>query len=756
MRFVSPRPFILFLMCVAAATVASAGDAPRARLATVRHGINPPVTERDVQTRLMRVASQLGDVPGVLLGHQFFPQSVASGDPHPDSVVVWTRLDDKDVGQSDVPVLLIVTKDRFFQHVVYNNWVMSLAKYDHCIKVKIPGLDPRTSYLYFFAYFKNGVIYLSQLGRTKTAPAPGDDVSVKFAFFSCQDYEGRYYNTYAKLLLDHPDDLDFVAFLGDYIYETTGDPSFQTPVPGRTVDFTDKSGAIQLGDPAHPYYAASSLSNYRQLYSTYRSDPMLQRLHERYPMVAIWDDHEYSNDNHGATATYFDKRKDETDPARRRRAEQVFFEYMPISAGLGSDGTLKIDDPILYPNAKIYQDLRFGANLDLVLTDYRSFRPDVVIPEDGFPGTIVMDRAVLETVLTPAGYGAVKGSLDPYVKIENVPPLQAGATAIATQLYMMSNPFLTQAQAVARAQSVIAGNLSATYLNALFVAVGQPAPFGDAALATMDRGLSYLFCGKRDLYSSTGSRYVIAKDSFDLFSGFKFAMTGGASEDAYGAAQESFIRGTIDNSTATWKVFTSSVSMTPMILDFTNPIIAPMLPPDFPAAFKTRLMIDADEWDGFPHKRQQLLAFLQSVPNSVVISGDIHGSFVADHGKGVFEFTGAAVSSQTLEEEVLGLAMSDPMLSGVPGIDQLVKAVGQIMQISASDPKVSSSQIVYDNPRAHGCVLIEAGKEALTATYLQVDASKVAASYYDQPDALNAMFSTTSFKVQGGTLTKTP
>ncbi len=111
-------------------------------------------------------------------------------------------------------------------------------------------------------------------------------------------------------------------------------PASQLPVPGRAIDFDDKAGAILLGTPDHPYYAASSLDNYRQLYRTYRSDPMLQALHENFPMVATWDDHEYSNDCHGAVATYFDKRKDENDPVRRRRAEQAFFEFMPTAIGI--------------------------------------------------------------------------------------------------------------------------------------------------------------------------------------------------------------------------------------------------------------------------------------------------------------------------------------------------------------------------------------------------------------------------------------
>ncbi|HUK13852.1 MAG TPA: alkaline phosphatase D family protein [Thermoanaerobaculaceae bacterium] len=732
--------------------VASAAPAP---VPKARRHVQPAPEIGDSMARaLYLAATRTLSTSGVLSGPQFFPQSVASGDPRPDSVVLWTRVVDPDLAGQDLPVRVIVTQDPYFAHVVMNQVVVAQAGYDNCVKLLVPGLSPRTTYLYFFVYAKAGTVYLSHLGRTRTAPAPTDTAPVRFAYFSCQDYEGRYYNTYAKLLLDHADDIDFVAFIGDYIYETAGDPASQTPIPGRAIDFTDKAGAILLGAPDHPYYAASSLSNYRQLYQTYRSDPMLQRLHESFPMVATWDDHEYANDCHGAAANYFDKRKDENDPARRRRAEQAFFEYMPITAGLGAAGTLAIDDSILFPNARVYQDLQFGANLDLVLTDYRSFRPDVLVPENAFPGAIVLDKATLQAVLGAQGYAAAAGSLDPYIPIASNPPLQGATIAILTQLYQLSNPFLDAGGAAAAAQAAASGNVSATYLNALFAGAGQPAPFSDADLAAMDRGLSYLFLGKQNLYDSRGSRYVLAKDSFDLLSGYLYAASQGAAEDAFGATQEAWIKQTLTASNAKWKVLASSVSMTPMILDFLNPLIAASLPPTFPAAYRTRLLIDADEWDGFPQRRAELVGFLQSVPGSVIISGDIHGSFVTDHGNGLFEFTGTAVSSQTIEQEVLVLVMADPVLSQVPGIEAVVRLVGLIMQLSSQDPAVSPAKILAQWPSSHGCVVMTAAPDGLTATYYHIDAAQVGNNYYADAASLNSLFQTTTYTVQGGQLTQ--
>ncbi len=745
------------LMVAAAAALALAGVAgagtPRVRSRVVGA---PEISAERVRSELAPAVTSGTPIQGVAQGPQFFPQSVASGDPRPDSVVLWTRVTDPDASGQDVPVRLIVTQDQFFAHIVMNQVFVAKAAYDNCLKVKLAGLAPRTTYYYFFAFYKGGVIYLSRLGRTRTAPAPDDTAPVRFAYFSCQDYEGRFYNTYARILLDHADDLDFVAFIGDYIYETAGDPASQTPIPGRAIDFTDKAGAIALGAPDDVYYAASSLANYRQLYQTYRSDPMLQRLHESFPMVATWDDHEFSNDCHGATATYFDKRTDEYDPTRRRHAEQAFFEYMPITAGLGSDGTLAIDDSILYPNAAIYQTFSFGANLDLVLTDYRSYRADVLVPENAFPGAVALDKATVQAVLGAPGYAAIASSLDPYVAIDSQPGVQAGAVAILTQLYQWSNPFLDAAGAAAAAQQAASGNVSATYLNELFVGAGQPAPFGAADLAAMDRGLSYLLLGKLNLYDSQGSRYVVAKDSFDLLSNYLWAVTQGAAEDVYGATQEAWIKDTLSHSTAAWKVYASSVSMTPLVLDFENPQIAASLPPSFPDAYKTRLLVDTEGWDGFPQRRAELVSFLQSVPGTVIISGDIHASFVSDHGNGLFEFTGAAVSSQTLVQEVGGIVHASPVLSQVAGIDQLVGAIGEILQLSSLDPNVSSAAIADDWPDSHGCVVVTAAPGNLTATYYHIDSSQIGTNYYNDPASLNSLFTTTSFTVQGGMLQEAP
>jgi len=681
-----------------------------------------------------------------------FPQSVASGDPRPDSVILWTRLADPDLPDA---LVVEVATDSQFADVVFTQQLEAEAQYDHCVKVRVDGLTPYTTYYYRFVYGSGAAMEVSPVGRTRTAPAPDSGVPIRFAVVYCQDYIGRFYNAYLKMLLDHDEDVDFVVFLGDYVYETTGNPLDQYPASDRRVEFEDTEGAITLGAPEAPYYAAASLDNYRTLYRTYRGDPVLQQVHERWPMIVIWDDHEFSDDSHGATATYFDGRTDEYDQERRRNAEQAFFEWVPIEVGLGDDGTLAIDDGTLYPTSRIYRDFQFGSLLHLVMTDYRTYRPDHLIPEDAFPGSVMLDEDTLEQVLGEATWQALRQSFDPYVNLEmlGLNILTQTATVIASQAYQMENPALGTSAALALARSRVRGNVSATYLNALFASAGLPAPFNAQAMQLMPRGLSYLYLGKTSLYSAGGSRYMVLNDTYNVLAGALYVATAGLAEDALGGQQQAWLNSVLGSSSSTWKVLASSVSMAPMVLDFTNPLIAAQLPPEFPDQLRTRLKLNVDGWDGFPHMRQELLQTLAAFGNSVVISGDIHATFVSDHGDGVFEFTGPAISSATFGSMVAGFVAADPILGDIEGLDVLIDQLAALLQLSATDDEmVSPSDIVYTTTDRHGYLIVDVTADALTATLQEYPESHTFTSYYDDPDALQDLFEATVFTVQDGQL----
>jgi alkaline phosphatase D len=689
------------------------------------------------------------------LANDFFPQSVASGDPTATSVVLWTRVV-SDTEEEPKLLSLEMATDADFADIVVTREVSAWAVNDSVAKVKVGDLQPYTTYYYRFTY---GGDQVSQTGRTKTAPTPDMDVPVRFAVVYCQDYIGRYYNAYYKMLLDHDEDIDFVVHLGDYIYETTGDPQFQDPDSERKIVFEDSEGAIQLGDDENPNYAAASLSNYRDIYRTYRDDPIFQQVHERWPMLVIWDDHEYSNDAWGATATYFNGRVNEFDTVRKQNSERAFFEWVPIDAGLDADGDLDIGSDDLWPNARIYRDLIYGANLHLVLTDLRTFRPDHLIAEDAFPGSIALDEATLAG-LVGEGWPVLRESFDPYVDMRvlgaGLPIFRQTNNLIIANLLLTENPALDLFTAVRTAEEITNGNVSATFVNLAYQAAGLQAPFPPEVLTMLPRGLSYLLMGKQSAYSSGGSRTQVVKDTFDIYAAARYVETFGAAQEVYGTQQNAWLQGTLLASPATWKVLGHSFMMTPMVIDFTNETIAGLLPPEFPEVYRTKLVINAEDFNGLPQKRQEVLGLLDLVPNSVVISGDIHSTFVTDHKNGTYEITPPAISSSTNGEIVQRVIAADPVLGQIPGIEELLENYALLLQVSAFDPAVSSSDILYAETYTHGYGIFDVSADAMTITMQEISSDEIGTSYYDDPETLQQLFTPVQFTIRDGVIAPGP
>jgi alkaline phosphatase D len=686
---------------------------------------------------------------------EVFPYSVASGDPRADGVVLWTNVD----GDVTVDALRVevATDDGFTNIVVTRDGLAADEAFDHCVKVRVDGLEPSTTYYYRFVATVDSGDVMSSVGRTRTAGSPGDPRPLKVAVIYCQDYVGRWFNSIAKLLRDHDDDIDVVIYLGDYVYETTGDPSFQDPGGERQVVFEDVEGAIPLGPET---LAAKSLANYRTLYRTYRSDPMLQELHERWPVVAIWDDHEFSDDSWGSNGTYFDGLVDEEDTQRKRDAERVYYEWMPIEPGLGADGLFRIDNSNLYPNTGIYRAFRFGQHLDLVMTDYRTYRPDHLIPEDAFPGAIALDEATLEMLLGEA-WPAIRETFDPYIDFDTVgqafPIFRQTVSLILANGYMAAAPGLEFSGALGLAESQLEGDISVTFINELFAAAGlEPVLDAETADAFGGYGLSYLYLGKTGFYTSTGSRYAVIHDAYQLLAAARWLETGGAAQDAFGPQQTGWIFGQLLASTASWRILGNSVMMTPLLVDFTHPAIAGQLPPEFPDQLRTRLGLNVDHFDGFPQKRLEVLGALAMAPNSLVVSGDIHGTFVTDHGNGIFELTPPAVSSGTFQELVERTVANDPILGQIPGLDPLLAQLPLLLQVSTQDDAVVPSDILYAQTDLHGYMVLEIDGEEVVARMMEISADVAFTSYYDTPEALDALFTETAFRISGGQLMPMP
>lgn len=698
-----------------------------------------------------------GDSPSADVVHGF-PQSVASGDPKADSVILWTRVD----GEGLIGVRVQVALDEgFTQLVLDDDTVRALPMHGHCVKVKVVNLEPYRHYYYRF--IAGGMT--SPVGRAKTAATLDMDVPARFAVLNCQDYIGRYYNSLAWLLAQE-NEPDFVLHVGDYIYETAGDPSFQSTDGERQITFADQAGAIQLGSPEAPYYAANSVSNYRDLYNTYRTDPMLQRLHERFSMVAIWDDHEFSDDCHGATATYHDGKQDENSPQRRLNAEQVYFEYMPVDdPRLGDYHEFFPAAEQLYPHGQLYRDLRFGRHFELLALDYRSFRPDHRIPEDAFPGAVVLDRETITAMLEQQypGMGALlyeqqKSLLGPYVDFSQEPwsHYVPGLVLVLAQAYGAEG--LDSTAASQRAVQALSGKVSAFVVRSLLTQYNGAVQLGllqgdllapiddDTYDNVLDRGLAYLHFGKQAFFSEFGSRYGVVKPSYDQYVQFLAAMElqqGQQPENVYGDAQQAWLDQKIMTSTATFLGLASSVSTASLILDLSEQT-------SLPASFQTQFYLNVDHWDGFPTRREILLKTLQARGNSFLCSGDIHAAFVSDHG-GVADFTAPAVSSGTFHTFVA---------DAIPGVaasfsaeqQQLLSAMFVQNLDLALQAAAGFDTLRFAETNRHGFVMVEVTGTQTTATYHLIEEAAVHRSYYDQLDVLAGMMEQKTFVLQNNTL----
>lgn len=273
-----------------------------------------------------------------------FSLGVASGDPLPDGVVLWTRLAPDPValdgrggmpGQT-VPVMWQVAEDPDFRRVVRGGVERATPELAHSVHVEVSGLRPDREYWY---RFRAGREY-SDVGRTRTAPAVGAQLSsLAFAFASCQNYPDGYFTAFRHLA---EEDLDLVVHLGDYIYEGGGQGS--------------------IGRGHLPAVECFSLADYRIRYSQYKSDPDLQACHAVLPWVVILDDHEVDN-NWAADLDGQDNGGPEF-LDRRAAAFQAYYENMPVRRSALPAG----------PDMQLYRRLTYGTLAQFDVVDTRQYR----------------------------------------------------------------------------------------------------------------------------------------------------------------------------------------------------------------------------------------------------------------------------------------------------------------------------------------------------------------------------------------------
>ena len=360
-----------------------------------------------------------------------FPQGVASGDPRPDSVVLWTRIR-RGSSQAAVDFKVQVASDAGFRTIVADREITASFERDHTVRVLVTGLAAGTEYHYRFVAGGDSIS-----GQTQTAPDPTADVQVNLAWVSCQDYGAGHYSAYRQLLIDDAarppaDRIHFVVHLGDVIYETRAD-DFQTAIDEqfKPIALTNPGGKARAippfpsgGGTRGGNSFAVTADDYRLLYRTFLSDPDMQAARARWPFVQVWDDHEFTNDAWQSQSNYSGTSLDEGEQARRLAASQAWFEYVPahLTGATGVPGVTSdakdftpaavqdaaftapdADNFVPEPNnvaaigaLTIYRSLRFGKHVELVMTDQRSYRSDHAIPEELTNNALFFDaRAAL-------------------------------------------------------------------------------------------------------------------------------------------------------------------------------------------------------------------------------------------------------------------------------------------------------------------------------------------------------------------------
>ncbi len=288
-----------------------------------------------------------------------YPQSVASGDPRTDGVVLWTRVEPTLQGppSSDMVAWQISSSPTFAASSVLIEGValVSAAK-DSTVKFSVANsvLQPFTTYSYRFLY--NGVP--SRTGRFKTLPRPTDSLAeLRLGYVVCQDFGNGYYNALTYLAEEQ---VDYVVHLGDYIYETISAGSFQNN-PVRPVPPFASGGPIP-----------QNVDDYRHLYKVYRSDVNQQRVHENFSYILLWDDHEFANDCHQdfhPDANTAPNTAATPQPGLRQAANQAWSEYGLADTPFTPEGSANWETSI-----QVYRTFSFGTLAELIVTDERLYR----------------------------------------------------------------------------------------------------------------------------------------------------------------------------------------------------------------------------------------------------------------------------------------------------------------------------------------------------------------------------------------------
>ena len=286
-----------------------------------------------------------------------FNHGVASGDPLEDRVILWTRITPQQTGP--IEATLEISEDKSFSKISYSKKLQTSVLSDYTIKYDFLAKRYCDSDKGFFYRFKAGSSF-SEIGKSKTFSKK--TVSAKIGVFSCSNFPAGYFNAYQAGA--EKNDLDLWLHLGDYLYEY--------PMGGYATDNAEK-----LGRTPSPTHEMITLSDYRQRHAQYKLDQGSKALHKHAPLIAVWDDHEFSNDawkkgaeNHsedGLEGDFF---------ARRSAAIKAYYEWMPIREQQNK--------------RRIFREFEIGKLIHLIMLDTRQYgrdkqlQPQDYLGESGF------------------------------------------------------------------------------------------------------------------------------------------------------------------------------------------------------------------------------------------------------------------------------------------------------------------------------------------------------------------------------------
>lgn len=300
-----------------------------------------------------------------------FDLSISSADPSVTGVILWTHIRASEVRASESLYLQVASDAQFSQLVLQAEVRPDQigAERDFTVKVDLDGQLPASpaggSFYYRFIYAGT----VSRTGRCRTLPSTPNGVRrLKFGLATCQDFTNGYYGAWSHLSRD--ESLDFVLHLGDFIYETAGDPRFQS------LPYADRTMVLPSGGTV-----ALDLADYRFIYRTIRSDRKLQAAMERHTFICVPDDHETANDVYWDYARdtlgapdhpYTKDPKYGNSPALLKQlkldSQRAWTEYVPARVSFNSNATHPFDA------LTVYRRFDFAGFLDLLMIENRTYR----------------------------------------------------------------------------------------------------------------------------------------------------------------------------------------------------------------------------------------------------------------------------------------------------------------------------------------------------------------------------------------------